>query len=355
MRSSTTALAFSLSLATTALAASLSLPVNLHLDLETSLLSLKLDPTVDPSLNLTDLIAAGKINVLSSPVDTSSTQNGAGDSVTRGGRQRRAISLSPDVSPDVNLADLVDLSTINVLASPVDTHSEQNGAGDSVVRGGRRAKRASSLLDLDLSPTISPDIALSDLLNLSTINVLSSPVDTSSVQNGDGDTVTRGGRKRASASVSPDVSPTIDLSSLLNLDKINLLAAPVDTHSVQNGDGETVTRGGRQRRSIDLSPNVSPDLDLTDLVDASTINVLASPVDTHSVQNGAGDSVVRGGRMAKREPSLIDLNASPDVSPDVDLSDLIDLDTINVLSSPVDTSSTQNGAGDTVSRGGRRA
>jgi len=341
----------------TALGVSLSLPVNLHLDLETSLLSLKLDPTVDPSVNLTDLVNLGKINILSSPVDTSSSQDGDGDSVTRGGRRMRAkrTLLGLDLTPEdastsgtaISLSDLLDLSKINVLSAPVDTHSEQNGDGDTVTRGGRRAKR--SLLNLDLSPDISPTISLSDLLDLSKLNILSSPVDTSSVQNGDNDSVVRGGRKRSPASILG-----LDLSSLLNLNKINILSAPVDTHSVQNGDDDSVVRGGR-KRGLQFSPH----LDLSDVVDASTINILSAPVDTHSVQNGNDDSVVRGGRMiklrkAKRHPSLLNLNLSPDVSPDINLADLLDLDTINVLSSPVDTSSVQNGDGDTVTRGGRK-
>lgn len=57
MRSAVAAVALS-ALASTALGASLSLPINLNLDLETSLLSLKLDPTVDPSVNLYVQLAA---------------------------------------------------------------------------------------------------------------------------------------------------------------------------------------------------------------------------------------------------------------------------------------------------------
>lgn len=342
------------------------------------------DPALAPPRR-TELVNLGKINIISSPVDTSSVQNGNGDTVTRGGRKLRAkrtllgLDLSPEVSPDINLSDLLDLSTINVLSAPVDTHSVQSGDGDTVTRGGRKAKR--SLLNLNLSPDVSPKISLSDLLDLSKLNVLSSPVDTHSVQNGDNDSVVRGGRKRATSSVSPTVSPKISLSELLSLSKLNILSAPVDTHSEQNGDNDTVVRGGRKRSlnlnnllaslgvssadisklnlgSVDISPDVSPDVDLSSLLSADTLNILSAPVDTHSEQNGNGDTVVRGGRMVKKvrkaKRGLLDLDLSPDVSPDVSLSELLDLDTINVLSSPVDTSSVQNGDGDTVTRGGRK-
>ena len=253
------------------------------------------------------------------------------------------LDLSPDASGTaIKLSDLIDLSKINVLSAPVDTHSEQSGDGNTVTRGGRRR----SLLNLDVSPGVSPKVSLTDLLELSKINVLSAPVDTHSEQSGDGNTVTRGGRR---------AKRTLGLAHLLS----SLDVSDSDISSLNLGD-------------IDVSPDVSPDVDLSDLIDLSTINVLSAPVDTHSEQSGDGNTVVRGGRKARRSLGLAGLvsnlglsdndiakldlsnvNASPDVSPDVDLSDLLNLDTINVLSAPVDTHSEQSGDDNTVVRGGR--
>ncbi len=428
-------------------------------------------PQINRALR-TDLVNLNKINILSSPVDTSSTQSGDGNTVVRGGRKMRArrtllgLDLSPDASDTkISLADLINLNKINVLSAPVDTHSEQSGDGNTVTRGGRKAR---SLLNLDVSPDVSPKVSLTDLLGLSKINVLSAPVDTHSEQSGDGNCVDRSGRKRGwtestgtsggllnlniaallsggshkvdlsnllgglktkSASTtttdttttdttthpatdsatdikavdvnaSPSVNPTIAASNLLNLDKINVLSAPVDTHSEQSGNGNTVSRGGRMaKRTIGLShvlaslglsndqisklnlnlanadasgANVSPDVAASNLLNLDKLNVLSAPVDTHSEQSGDGNTVIRGGRKVKRTFALTsllsslglsddeisslnvgDVDVSPDLSPDVNLSDLLNLDTINVLSAPVDTHSEQSGDGNTVVRGGR--
>lgn len=298
MRSS---LLLSATLATYASAASISLLADVGVNVDVpALADIKLDPTVNPTVNLTDLVNLEKINVLASPVDSSSTQYGTDDTVTHGSRlaKRDRDMLVNLKRALVDLSDLLDLSTINVLSAPVDTHAVQNGDGDTVTHGFKNKKARRSLLDLTASPDISPDVDLSDLVDASTINILASPVDSSTQQYGNGDTVTHGDKRRSllgSIDLSPDVSPDVNLSDLLDLDTINILASPVDSSTVQYGNGDTVTHGDSEyKRTRALQAVKRALISLSDLADLSTINLLSAPVDTHSVQNGNDDTVTHG-------------------------------------------------------------
>ncbi|KAI1262840.1 hypothetical protein F5Y18DRAFT_396434 [Xylariaceae sp. FL1019] len=265
--------------------------------------------------------------------------------------RRSLIDISPDISPELDLSSSNDCFGIGISAcDPINVDGTQNSNNDN---SGDTSSDGASLIDLSSS---------NDCLGLG-VSVCD-PINVGGTQNSNNDNA-RSTKETSTSSdsdssdslidLSPVVSPDIDLSSSNDCFGIGISACdPINVDGTQNSNNNNAAKSVKSTSTTDsnsssdslinISPDVSPDVDLSSSNDCIGLGIsVCDPINVDGTQNSNnnnGESTSEKATSTSEGGSLI--NLSPTVSPDLDLSSSNDCFGIGISAcDPINVGGTQ--------------